>query len=86
MLVGSSVSFVANSIVGIGFYIRDVTVAGKVLLYIGVFLFIINFGLTLGPVIFIYIPEVVDQHLISYAIAAMWIASSLAITLFPIIT
>lgn len=55
LLFGTTVAFLANLIISIGFYIFKASSAGTVLLYIGIFMFIINFGLTLGPVIFIYI-------------------------------
>lgn len=43
------------------------------------------FGLTLGPLPWVYIAETVEPSKVAYASAANWIGCSLVVTLFPII-
>lgn len=56
MLVGLLIAGVANMLIALGFFIIDQSLAGSILMFIGVFLFAINFGLTTGPVVWLYIP------------------------------
>lgn len=42
-----------------GYFTKDDTSYGTALLLVGIFVFIVNFGLTLGPVAWIFIPEIV---------------------------
>lgn len=44
------------------------------------------FGLSLGPVVWLYIPEIVQPNIIPYSTAANWISASLVISLFPILS
>jgi hypothetical protein len=50
------------------------------------FLFIIDFGFTIGPIAWIYIPEIVEPNVIPYSTTMSWISSSIVIVLFPILT
>jgi MFS transporter, SP family, sugar:H+ symporter len=86
LLLGVVAGFIANLIIGIGFFIRNSSIAGTIFLYCGIFLYMIAFGLSLGPVIFLYIPEVISPRQVSYTITVMWIAATIAVTLFPILT
>lgn len=49
------------------------------------FLFIGVFGLTLGPLTWIYISETVEPKYVPFATAVNWVGASLVIVLFPII-
>lgn len=46
----------------------------------------INYGCTLGPVVWLYIPEVVPSNMVSLTTACNWISFSTIVTLFPITT
>jgi hypothetical protein len=46
----------------------------------------INYGCTLGPVVWLYIPEVVPSNMVSLTTACNWISFSMIVTLFPITT
>jgi hypothetical protein len=59
LFYGVIAAFFANIIIGIGFYVRDYTIAGNAFLYIGIFTYIMAYGVSLGPVIILYIPEIV---------------------------
>ncbi len=44
-----------------------------------------NFGLSLGPVVWLYIPEVVQPNIVPFSTGANWGAAALVMLLFPII-
>lgn len=70
----------------IGYFFKDGYDFGVPILLVGIFLFIINFGLTLGPVTWIYIPQIVDPNIIPYSITLNWLSGSFVVILFPILT
>ena len=82
LLLGPLVVGCATAIVMIGFLIDD----GKGLVVGGLFMFMFFFGMSLGPVVWLYIPEIVQSKIIPYSTASNWISASLVIILFPIIT
>jgi len=48
---------ISNGIIAVGFFIHDSnTDVGNVLILLGLVIFMANFGLTLGPVVWLYIP------------------------------
>lgn len=53
---------------------------------VGLFLYMGVFGVSLGPVVWLYIPEVVQPKIVSFSTATNWICASLVIILFPILT
>ena len=44
------------------------------------------FGVSLGPVVWLYIPEIVQPKIVPFSTATNWICASLVIILFPILT
>ena len=56
------------------------------MILIGLFFFMAVFGLSLGPVVWLYIPEIVEPSIVPFSTAANWISASLIIILFPIIS
>ncbi len=52
---------------------------------IGLFGYMANFGLSLGPIVWLYIPEIVDASFLPYSTMVNWGGSALSILLFPII-
>jgi uncharacterized protein YqgC (DUF456 family) len=55
------------------------------MIIIGLVLFMANFGLTLGPVVWVYLPEIIQSSILPYAIATNWGTASLIMLLFPMI-
>lgn len=51
-----------------------------------IMIFNIIFGLTLGPVVWIYVPEIVTQKIVPLATATYWCGCSLCVIVAPIIT
>jgi hypothetical protein len=43
-----------------------------------------SFGLTLGPIVWLYIPEIVEANIIPYSTMANLIGASVCVILFPI--
>ena len=86
LFYGTLVAGVSNLIITIGFSIRDSDhTKSAIMLFIGFILFMIDFGLSLGSVVYIYIPEIIGPHLISFAVISTWVGAALPIILFPII-
>lgn len=78
--IGALATAVGSLIVAIGFFNNS-------LLWIlfGLVFFMACFGLTLGPVVWIYLPEVAQPKILSFATAANWATCSLVMLLFPIL-
>jgi MFS family permease len=85
LLYGALFEGIACGFVMIGFFIKD-TSGGQSLILLGLFLFTAVFGLSLGPVVWLYIPEIVQPKIVPYSTASNWISASLVIILFPIAT
>jgi hypothetical protein len=49
-------------------------------------LFIVGYGFTIGPIAWIYIPEILDPSMIPYSTTATWVGASIVMVLFPILT
>ena len=86
LLMGALLEGVACAIVMIGFFIKDDSSAGEALILVGLFLFMAVFGLSLGPVVWLYIPEIVQPRIVPYSTASNWISASIVIICFPILT
>ncbi len=52
---------------------------------VGLVFFMAAFGLTLGPVVWIYLAEVAQPKVLSFATAANWGTCSIVMLFFPII-
>jgi hypothetical protein len=69
-----------------GFWMKEqVQGLGLGLIIVGLFLFMANFGLTLGPVVWVYLPEIVQSSILPYATAMNWGTASLITLFFPVI-
>ena len=44
-----------------------------------------NFGISLGPVVWLYIPEIVQANIIPFSTGVNWAAAACCMLLFPII-
>ncbi len=56
LLIGTMVGAISNGIIGIGFFIHDSNAdVGNVFILFGLVVFMANFGLSLGPVVWLYI-------------------------------
>jgi p-aminobenzoyl-glutamate transporter AbgT len=48
------------------------------------FLYMAGFGLTLGPIVWLYIPEIVEPRIIPYSTMTNLLGASVCIIIFPI--
>jgi len=87
LLYGTLFEGVACALISVGFFIKDSNSSiSEVMILIGLFFYMAVFGLSLGPVVWLYIPEIVQPKIVPYSTASNWISASLVIILFPIIT
>lgn len=86
LLYGALFEGIACGLIMIGFLVGETSDGGKTLILMGLFLFMAVFGLSLGPVVWLYIPEIVQPKIVPYSTASNWISASLVIILFPIAT
>lgn len=87
--IGTFLEGVANIFAAVGFFIWNYTDQIKLaeaLVLLGLFLYMGVFGVSLGPVVWLYIPEVVEPKVVPFSTAVNWITASIIIILFPIIT
>lgn len=56
-----------------------------VLIVFGIVLFMANFGFTLGPVVWVYLPEIVQPKVMPYATMVNWASAAIVILLFPVV-
>ena len=80
---------VALLCISVGFFFKPKgdgsSTMSTVFILIGLALFMANFGLTLGPVIWLYIPEIVQPSLVGVATGVNWLGASITMILFPIL-
>lgn len=75
-----------NIIIAIGYWVADSNPRLSVVLILtALFYYMANFGLSLGPIVWMYIPEVVKPDFLPYSTMVNWGGSALTILLFPII-
>jgi len=52
---------------------------------VSLYVFFLSFGFTLGPVVWLYIPEIVPASIVPYSTLSNWAGASVTIILFPIL-
>lgn len=86
ILFGTLAEAAANILIFTGYFVKESTSHGPALILVGIFLFMISFGLTVGPSVWLYISEVVQPEMMPFSVAVNWITASIVIILFPILT
>ena len=72
----------------IGFYLKitfQLSTLGELVIIIGFFTFIGVYGLSLGPVVWLYIEDIVQPSFVPYASSVNWGLDSLIVILFPLL-
>lgn len=83
---GTAVGAVSNGIIATGFFIHDSnTTLGNVLILTGLVIYMANFGVSLGPVVWLYIPEIVQPKIVPFSTGLNWTGAALTMILFPIL-
>lgn len=81
--IGAAVSCL---VIALGFYIKSPSSnIGLGFIILGLILFMANFGLTLGPVVWVYLPEIVQPDIMPYATGVNWGTAAFIMLLFPVI-
>lgn len=76
----------SNIIIALGFWLDgEHPTLSLVLILIALFYYMANFNLSLGPIVWMYIPEIVDPDFLPFSTMVNWGGSALSILLFPII-
>lgn len=84
---GTLVSALSIMAVGIGFMVKESNgPLSNALVIIGLVVFMANFGLSLGPVVWLYIAEIVEPEIIPYSTLVNWTATTIVIVTFPILS
>lgn len=81
---GTGVSFIVLTIIGVAFVAMKGTVQ-QILIIVSLYIFMTSFGFTLGPVVWLYIPEIVPANIVPFSTLANWAGASITIILFPIL-
>ena len=87
--VGTFIATGSHLLVALGFYYKfneKNDSAAEILVIVGLFLFISGYSFSLGPIIWLYIPEIVPSRLVPWALVIHWVTSFMVLFLFPVIT
>ena len=82
---GTGVATISLIMIGVGFFVKSQETLSQVLIMVGLVVFMANFGLSLGPIVWLYIPEVLEPKFIPFSTGANWATASLITFLFPVI-
>lgn len=84
--VGSFMACVGCAVIAAGFFLTKTSPGVSIVLIVfGLVLFMANFGFTLGPVVWVYLPEIVQPNVLPYATMVNWASAALIMLLFPVI-
>jgi hypothetical protein len=83
--LGTGTSFVVLTVIGLAFVTMHNNIVQQILVITSLYLFMISFGFTLGPVVWLYIPEIVPAEIVPYTTMGNWAGASVTIILFPIL-
>lgn len=84
--VGSAMACVGCGIIAAGFFLQEHEAGvALVLIVFGLVLFMANFGFTLGPVVWVYLSEIVTPNLLPFATMVNWASAAIIMLLFPVI-
>jgi hypothetical protein len=86
LLIGCVGAAVSTGIISIGYFIKDDNSdLGSGFILTGLVIFMANFGISLGPVVWLYIPEVVQPGVVPYSTGINWAGAATVMIFFPII-
>lgn len=83
---GTAGSAISNVVIAVGFWLNVSHPTVALVLILGALLFYMaNFNLSLGPIVWLYIPEIVQPSFLPYSTMVNWGCSAFSILMFPII-
>ena len=88
---GTFIFIISLLMVAIGFFVQNpddekVSTATSVLVMGGLIIFMADFGLSLGPIVWLYIPEIVEPQIIPFTTLSNWAAAAVVMFLYPILS
>lgn len=84
---GTALASISLIAIAIGFGVKPhIANFGNFLIIIGLIIFMGNFGLTLGPLVWLYIAEIVEPQIIPFSTLSNWASASVVIITFPILS
>jgi hypothetical protein len=85
--VGTAFALLTMIFIGVGYaIINSQKSASNGLIITGLIIYNLCYGISLGSVIWLYIPEIVSPEVIPFSTLLNWTAASIVVILFPIIT
>jgi hypothetical protein len=85
IIAGTSACTVCLTVVSIGYFINNLApFLSQLFIIFGLLIYLFCFGLTFSPVVWMYIPEVVQPNLVGYPVMGNWFGASIVMILFPI--
>ena len=83
---GTAGSAISNVVIAVGFWLNVSHPTVALVLILGALLYYMaNFNISLGPIVWLYIPEIVQPSFLPYSTMVNWGCSALSILMFPII-
>jgi len=84
---GLSMLLLSNCLIFFGFHFNDSNLEDISMYFIifGMFLYLGCFGGTIGPISWLYISEIVQPKMYSYAVAIVWAMAAFVVLVFPIV-
>lgn len=84
--IGTFSLSVALLFITVGFFIQDQSPgSSNGLILTGLFSYMFIYGISLGTIVWLYLAEVVEPSIISYATLVTWLGAAVVMVLFPII-
>ena len=73
-------------VISIGFFLKNTQgESATVLIVISLIIYMLDFGFSLAPVVWLYIPEIVEPKVVPFSTLANWTSAALVVILFPIL-
>ncbi len=84
--IGTIISCLGCAIIAGGLFLQKIEPGiAYVMVLFGLVLFMANFGFTLGPVVWVYLSEIMQPKVFPYATTVNWISAALVMLVFPVI-
>ncbi|CAM5999325.1 unnamed protein product [Sphagnum balticum] len=85
-LLGNGIVGAINLIIGLLFlFINTNTSAIIIAVTVFLIIYMLIFGLTLGPITWLYVPEVIPADIVPFATVNNWVAATIVYTMTPIV-
>ena len=81
--IGTLIEVMSLIIVSVGYFLNSDE--GKIMIVVGLFIWMIGFGLSLGPIVWLYIAEIIQPDFIPFPTTVNWFMAALVAILFPIL-